>query len=434
MKKRTLLVCLILVACTALWAGGNAEATAAADAKANLTVSWWGNQQRNEITQNVIDSFMEANPNVVIDGQFNEWADYWNKLATSAAGNALPDVIQMDYKYINQYETNGLLLDLAPYIKDGTLDLSNIPESVSSVATEGDKVYGMMIATTAPALLYNKNLLDSIGITVKDHMSIDEFITIAREVYKKTGIKTNIDYGDSENYLDYYMRSKGHILYTDGGLGVPSAQDFVPFFRIYEEGIKEGWMVSPSIFVERVLRSVEQDPLVYGSSNDARSWCAFFWANQIPATQKAANAEKFEVGVTNWPSDNHKLSNYLKPSQFMVISSKSKNPREAVQFLNYWLNSETAGSYLLCERGVPVSSKIGEHIAPMLDEINQKVVKYINTVVAPKSSPVNPPSPIAANEASRLLGSLREQVCYGKITAEQAAQQFFTEANKILAK
>jgi multiple sugar transport system substrate-binding protein len=70
----------------------------------------------------------------------------------------------------------------------------------------------------------------------------------------------------------------------------------------------------------------------------------------------------------------------------------------------------------------------------MLDEINQKVVKYINTVVAPKSSPVNPPSPNAANEASRLLGSLREQVCYGKITAEQAAPQFFTEANKILAK
>ena len=90
------------------------ETTAAAGEGTNLIMTWWGNQVRNERTQNALNLYMEQNPGVTIDGQFSEWADYWNKLATNAAGNALPDIIQMDYMYVDQYVKSGLLLDLTP--------------------------------------------------------------------------------------------------------------------------------------------------------------------------------------------------------------------------------------------------------------------------------------------------------------------------------
>lgn len=95
--------------------GGSSES-------ASMTMAWWGNQTRNERTQQIIDLYTEQNPGVSIDGQFSEFNDYWNKLATAAAGHSMPDVVQMDYKYLNQYVSNGLLVDLKPYIEDGTID------------------------------------------------------------------------------------------------------------------------------------------------------------------------------------------------------------------------------------------------------------------------------------------------------------------------
>ena len=90
-------------------------AAPAAGGETALTVAWWGNQTRNERTQAALDKYSELNPGVTFDGQFSEWSDYWNKLATAAAGHSLPDVLQMDYAYLDQYVTNNLLVDLTPY-------------------------------------------------------------------------------------------------------------------------------------------------------------------------------------------------------------------------------------------------------------------------------------------------------------------------------
>jgi len=188
--------------------------TAAGDesGKLKLTMSWWGNQVRNEKTQAALDLYTEQNPGTVIEGQFSEWSDYWNKLATSAAGQAIPDIVQMDYSFIDQYVKNGLLVDLTPYIKDGTLDVSNISDNTMASGTVNGGVYAVCAGINAPSLLYNKTLLDKNGIVVKDYMTTDEFIDLCREVYKKTGYKTNIAYYNAGAFLDYFMRGNDVVL------------------------------------------------------------------------------------------------------------------------------------------------------------------------------------------------------------------------------
>ena len=51
-------------------------------------------------------------------------------MATSDDRKKMPDVLQMDMSYIKQYVDKGQLLDLTPYIEDGTLDTTNISEDV----------------------------------------------------------------------------------------------------------------------------------------------------------------------------------------------------------------------------------------------------------------------------------------------------------------
>ena len=67
-----------------------------------------------------------------------------------------------------------------------------------------------------------------------------------------------------------------------------------------------------------------------------------------------------------------------------------------------------------------------------LSPAEQENANFVNNVIAPNSSPM-PPFPVeGSTEAQDLLRKLEEKVKYGEYTAQQAADEYFTEANKML--
>lgn len=351
----------------------------------SLTMAWWGNQVRNERTQQALDAYKEES-GITVSGQFYQWGDYWSKMATSAAGKKMPDVIQMDMSYIQQYVDKGQLLDLTPYIEDGTLDTSNISEDIVNMGKVGDGIYGIAAGTSASCMFYNKTLLDELGITINDNMTLDEFIDISKQVYEETGYRSNLyHYG---LYMDMYARAND--IQASDKLGGDSADDYLPYFETLETGIKEGWQISPS---------------------------------------QAADTDST---LTTIPTTDPQKSNYVKPAMYFSVSADTANPEEAVKLLNYLTNSETAYDILLAERGVPASTAISEAIMDKLSPAEQENANFVNNVIAPNSSPM-PPFPVeGSTEAQDLLRKLEEKVKYGEYTAQQAADEYFTEANKML--
>ena len=441
MKKRVI-ACVLALAMTAGLLGGcgssgasDTDSQTTGDSSGDqidLSMFWWGSQLRNERTQEVLDMYMEDNPNVTIEGQFSD--DYWTRMATFAAGHTMPDVVQMVYAYMPQYAREGTLLDLTPYIEDGTIDMSNVNEEILNTGKVEDGIYGICNGINASALLYNKTLLDDAGIEIKDYMTMDDFINICREVYEKTGYKTSLSYGamTSESYMQFVLRVQGKTLYGDGAIGVDSADQLEPFFDLYETGLEEGWLLDPSLYVERVRGQVEQDPIVYGSSPETMSWCGFYASNQLTSMQSAA-PEGVEIGITTFPSDDIETAEWLNPSQFFSISADCENPDEAAKLINYLINDIDCNNVLLGERGVPISSVVSEAISENISEDDQKVVTFINDVVTPKSSAIDPPYPDQSSEIVSLLDSITEKVMYGELTAQDAAEQFLEEGNAILA-
>ena len=308
--------------------------------------------------------------------------------------------------------------------------MSNVDDGILDSAKIDGGIYAVCNGVNVPALLYNKTLLDENGITVKDNMTIDEFIELSRKVYEATGYKTNIAYG-SDAYIDYFARACDEIVYEDDRIGA-SESTLADFYGLYENGIKEGWLIDPSVFAEVTIGSVEQDPMVYGSGPATMSWCFFAYSNQLSATQNAA-PEKMEIGMTTWPSKDPAKSDFLKPSQFFAVTVDSQYPKEAAEVIDFITNSVECNEILLGERGIPVSSIVADAISSKMDESSQNIIRFINDVVTPNSSTISPPAPSAASEAYNLNDSLVEKVCYGEITAADAAQQFLTEGNAIMA-
>ncbi len=418
---------------TATTTADNSGSAAAGDV--SMTFTWWGNQTRNERTQAALDLYSEQNPGVTFDTQPAEWNDYWTKLSTLAAGNSLPECLQMDYSYLAQYVAADLLVDLTPYVENGTLDVSNVSQGILDAGSIDGKLYAICGGVNAPSLFYNKTLLDSLGITVKDNMTIDEFEAVAKEVYEKSGVKTDLPYSAGDNYLPYAMRSHDVVkLFNEDSLNVTDAASLVPGFQIYEDGVKDGWVIGADVHAELTSNSVEQSPLVYFSSEATQSWCGFFWSNQLSAMVAAA-PEGMEIGITTWPSENPQKSNFLKPSQFFAVSRDAgANEEEAVKVVNYLLNSEDANKILLGERGVPASSVVASAIAPLQDETAQVVTKYVNDVVTPNCSAISPAIPDGANEVYDYYNQLVDKILYGQMTAQEAAEDLFKMGNQIMSR
>lgn len=399
--------------------------------QAQLSVTWWGSQTRADMTQEALALYESLNPGITFDGQFLSSADYWNKLATSAAGHTMADVIQMDKSYIQQYVDNNMLVDLQPYVDSGVIDLSDVDPVVQEFGRVGDGLYAICIGVNSPALLYNKTLLEENDITVKDNMTMDEFLELCREIYEKTGYKTNLQYNNGTSFMDFFMRSRGETLFLNGEIGA-SEETIADYFNLYVTGKEEGWLIDPSVFAEVSIGQPEQEPLVYGSEPARMSWCAFYFSNNMTAISNAA-PEGMEIGITTWPADDAVKANYLKPAMFLSVSVDSQYPEEAARLIDFWTNSVECNEILMGERGVPVSSAVATAITPKMDEVSQKVVTFINEVVTPKCSDVSPASPNGATEVYDLIYKLEEAICYGEKTAEEAAAEVITKGNEIIA-
>lgn len=399
----------------------------------NLIVGWWGNQVRNDRTQEVLEMYSAANPGVTFDSQPAQFSDYWTKLATAAAGNALPDVLQMNYSsYLEQYVNNNLLEDLGPYVEQGLLDVSAIDQSILDSGSVDGKLYAICCGLNVPALIYNKSLTDELGIEVKKNMTIDEFMDVSRQIYEKSGVKTDLAFGNAESMMTYILRGEGIPNMFDGNAFSVEEDSFVPFFNIYETGYKEGWMLDAGVYAELTENSIEQCPLVYFSTPQTQTWCACYWSNQLQAMQNAA-PEGMVLDYNTWPATDPAKADFLHPSMFFSVAAGSSEKEEAVKVLNYLINDMDCNQVLMAERGIPATTKVADALSASLPEESQREIVFINDVVAPNSSTISPCAPAGSNEVFSKADDLVEQILYGVKTAEEASAELFAEGNKILS-
>lgn len=408
--------------------GNSNDSSSAANSK--LTVAWWGNQTRNDLQAKVDSSFATAN-NVTVDGQFSQWADYWQKMSTNAAGKQLPDVFAMDFSYLNQYIENGLLEPLDDYIAKGTLDMSDVDANTLATGKGADgKTYAIPSGVNAPVIIVNQGILDELGITIPDNWTLDDYMKISKEVYEKTGIRSAYGFmGDAYN-LEYNLRAHDVKLFDGEKLGTEDTSLYAEYFNVFEKSYTEKWGVSAEFYSGITLNAVEQDPLVKFTDASNQAWNSLAWNSQLTAYAKV-NPD-LKLALYPWPSANVKKSNYVHPGQYWAIAKTSKNKELAAKFISYYTNDTEVAKTMLLDRGIPIASKAVDAIESSLTDVEKTIVEYQNTVPG-NSSPINQPMPSKAAEInSTVMKDIEEKIMYGKLTAQQAAEEFIKQANDAL--
>jgi multiple sugar transport system substrate-binding protein len=391
-----------------------------------IRVAWWGNQVRNDRTAKVLKMYEKANPGVTFETEFTDWSGYWDKMATQAASDSMPDIIQMDYAYINQYQSKNQLVDLTSYVGK-ELDLTDASKDMVASGTIDNKLYGVALGITSPAMVYDVEAVKKAGVTIKDNMTMSEFIAAAKQIKEKTGQTCDYCYPNGEAYMEYLVRGQGQVLFQDGKLGIDNSSAVLPFFQAFETGVKEGYVASAEQLDAAVGTSIEQSPLING-----KEWMTLTTSNQLSAFSSAA---KKTLGITTWPVGDKDVQKamWFKPASYFCVTPSSKNQQECAKVINFFTNSVEANEILLTDRGAPICSKVRAGVKSKLDASSQQFLDFITKAEA-YTSKTNPPSPSGMTEVATMVHNLTEQVVYNKLTAQQAADQFFTQANEILAK
>ena len=394
--------------------GDNSAAQAASGDKVTLSLCWWGNQTRNDVTKKAVDLYMEQNPNVEIKVEFTDWSGYWDKLSAMAAGGNLPDIIQMDYSYLQQYQQSGQLADLSQFIDSGVIDTSKIADSVIDSGSIDGTCYALSLGSNAPMMVYDKEIVEQAGVELPEQLTIEELYDIGQTIYEKTGVKTYYDGGI--NMMQVIARTQGSHLFDE----------LAAHFANVDKFNKAESAISPDLLAEKNPDVVETKPII-----DGTTWNDFSYSNQYISI---ANTAGRDLGITMYPttSDATTQPMFLKPSQFFSIAETSQNKEEAAKFLDWFTNSVECNNILLAERGIPVNSDVAEAIKPNVDENSQKVFDYI-AEVSKIATPIDDPDPSGKGEVEAQAKTIVENLRYGDTDAAGAAEEFVTTSQKILS-
>ena len=333
----------------------------------------------------------------------------------------------MDYRYIFEYARRGQLSDLTPFVgKELKLDDYD-PPLLDSGKIEG-KLYGVSNGANSIAFIYNKAKLDEFGLKAPDptKWTYADFLAMGKEVQGKlpANVKFMANHGESEPWLDNYVRQRGKTLYTaDGKLGF-APEDLEAFWGFWWQAQQDGLTPAPDIQAQDDGSGLEKMMISQGNTI-----FDFTNSNQLVALQKL---NKDPVALTMLPNqEGNQPGQYMKPSMFFSLSATPSDPAAAADLLAFFITDPEAADILQIERGVPGPASIRERIAPSLTDTQRQIVDYLNTV-ATHVSPTPPPPPAKAGEVDRALRPGWQAIAFGKVSLKDGVKEFYEKAQATL--
>lgn len=116
-------------------ASTSTAASTSSDEQVTLRFAWWGGDERANATMEVINKFMEENPNIKIEAEYGSSDGYHDKLATQLASGTAADIVQIDPETMPTFVSTG---DYFLDYKDYDFDLSNFDPNYIGLRVNGN--------------------------------------------------------------------------------------------------------------------------------------------------------------------------------------------------------------------------------------------------------------------------------------------------------
>ena len=447
MKKKVLSLLLMtsLVASTLAGCGSSSSAdtstqaadttattTAAADTAApaatddstpvTLRFSWWGGDERNAATSEVIKQFQELHPNVTIEAEFGGSDGYHDKLATQLASGTSADIVQVDPETFPTYiDTGDYFVNLADY----DIDMSDFDADYIAQEVNGcydGKQLGLPTGIAGPSILVNKDLADAVGIDMqKADMTWNDWIEMGKKVQEY----------DSSMYLlcanKEYITNLVVLTYAKQLIGGNIFNKETGKLQLTEEQLTEIFTFVKALYDNGVVAPASYQASYTG--DDIQS-DANWLAGKYVAT--FAYISTIDVMVAGYPDANYVPGSLpmavgakdggwgSNTPQVLAITKTCKNPDVAAAFLDYFYNDQKAQETLKATRSVPPTAS-ARALCAENGSLTQIVSDSSDVAIAIKGSTNDKIT--SSQEAKAIVCDAVESIGYGQMTPEEAASE-----------
>ena len=404
-----------------------ADTTLVTDEQVEISVAWWGSQERHDRTVEVINMFMDQYPHINVTYQFFDSAGYWTVMNTNVAANDVWDVFQMGGNFPQFMD---IILPLNDLIDRGYIDISNAEQSIIEATSADDLIVGISNGVNTHAVAWDPAMFDAAGAPhPHEDWTWADFEEAAMLITENLGVWGSSQFANDFTNLTLWATQSGYNFFDpetfSTSLGIPDSSILVGYYEMRSRLVIAGAMPDPGD--EMVITDIEGDPIVTGDA--AMTWVA---SNQFVALATAAG-RPLQLAPLPRVIPGGESGMGVNSSQMFSVWNGTSHQEAAAQFVSFFQNSVEANQILLGERGVPIMSHVRDALTVDLDPIVAQTYYIIDIAGRldtgfgnPIESPHNP-------EIESHHNLLMEQVIFGIITPEQAAQQLFDFATSILS-
>lgn len=317
----------------------------------SLSVSWWGGDSRHEATQNALNAYTAANPDVTIKTSYGAWTGWEDKMSTALYAGTAEDLIQVNWNWIYNYDNSGKtfvdLNTLSDYI-----DLTQFDQAALDQCTVDGKLSCLPVAMTGRVFYWNESSFEKAGISVPK--SYDDLIAAGAAFKEKLG----------DDSYPLVLGELDRTIFMVWALECKYGKDWVVDGQLNysQEEIEEGLQMLLDLEAAHAIPSIQTiagDGAESLDKNpkwmDGRYAGIFEWDSSAKKFSSALNeGQSFVVGdYLTGVGDNK--GGFTKVSLGFSITQSCADPVAAAKVLNYLLNEPEGAKLMASERGIPLS-------------------------------------------------------------------------------
>jgi len=400
-------------------AGNTGQTAATGGEEITLRFSWWGGDERNAATLEVIEQFEQLHPNVKIEAEYGGNDGYHDKLATQLASGTAPDIVQVDPEIFPTYVYTG---DYFIDYKDYEMDLSNFEESYISLPINGGydgKQLGLPSGISGAGILVNKDLADVIGLDFTKKYDWNELIEMGKKVREY----------DKDLYLlcanKEYIANLVVFNYGKQLIGAPFFDSDTGKMNITEDQLKQVFDYVQLLYDEEVVAPASYQAS-YSNDNlqsdanwmDGKYVAAFTYVSTIDVMVAANPEPNYYLSQLPLLAGSTESGWASNTPQVFAVTKTSAHQEMAVEFMNYFFNDETAVATLGCTRSVP-PTEMARKICTEKGVLSQYTMEGADIAATMGGTPNDKIS--SSQESKAILFDSVETIGYKASTADKVA-------------
>ena len=343
--------------------------------KLTLWSHWAAEKIKRDFVEDAIKRFESTHPNVKIEATWYEKNALYAALKTALRAGTGPDIFYAEPDQV-EYMENGLLLDLTP------LNWSGIEPWAKEIWTYKGKPYGLPLEAWTVELYYNRKTLADLGVAVPAslQLSSDAFGDLVKKARAKNITPMSLGVGDRPfpgAFLvhEALVKKLGVAAYTELLEGKLSWSDarVVDTLKLIRSWTDAGLL--PTTFT--TLKLGESHTYFYSNPGAATFLMGSFYSSRaFNPPDKGGEPPGFQVGIMQYPAMPGAACNEcrtLAVGGSYVVNAGTKHPKEAIDFLNAFVDPGMANRWLeevVVQTGVKADlSKIGGPHAAYLKDL-----------------------------------------------------------------